>query len=82
MRSTTRRIGFLMAVTAAAIGLAATPAHADSVVATRTVNVCELATSVHLSTSTVKTHIARTLTKLDARDRIHLAVLAHRHGLA
>jgi DNA-binding NarL/FixJ family response regulator len=44
--------------------------------------VCELATSVHLSTSTVKTHIARTLTKLDARDRIHLAVLAHRHGLA
>jgi len=42
----------------------------------------EIATSLHLSQSTVKTHIARTLTKLDARDRIHLAVLAHRHGLA
>ena len=41
----------------------------------------EIATSLHLSQSTVKTHIARTLTKLDARDRIHLAVLAHRHGL-
>jgi DNA-binding NarL/FixJ family response regulator len=42
----------------------------------------EIASSLHLSQSTVKTHIARTLTKLDARDRIHLAVLAHRHGLA
>ena len=41
----------------------------------------EIATSLHLSQSTVKTHIARTLTKLDARDRIHLAVLAHKHGL-
>ena len=41
----------------------------------------EIATSLHLSQSTVKTDIARTLTKLDARDRIHLAVLAHRHGL-
>jgi DNA-binding NarL/FixJ family response regulator len=41
----------------------------------------EIASSLHLSESTVKTHIARALTKLDARDRIHLAVLAHRHGL-
>ena len=28
------------------------------------------------------THVARTLTKLGARDRIHLVILAHTHGLA
>lgn len=46
MRSATRRIGSLAAVTAAAVGLAAAPAHADTVVATRTVNVCENNTDV------------------------------------
>jgi hypothetical protein len=46
MRSATRRIGSLAAVTAAAVGLAAAPAHADTVVATRTVNVCEKDTDV------------------------------------
>ena len=41
----------------------------------------QIATKVFLSSNTVKTHIARTLTKLGARDRIHLVILAHTHGL-
>ncbi len=42
----------------------------------------QIAAKVFLSSNTVKTHIARTLTKLEARDRIHLVILAHTHGLA
>jgi DNA-binding NarL/FixJ family response regulator len=42
----------------------------------------QIATKVFLSSNTVKTHVARTLTKLGARDRIHLVILAHTHGLA
>ena len=42
----------------------------------------QIATKVFLSSNTVKTHVARTLTKLGARDRIHLVILAHNHGLA
>lgn len=41
----------------------------------------EIAQSLHLSESTVKTHVGRVLTKLDARDRIQAVILAHRHGL-
>jgi DNA-binding NarL/FixJ family response regulator len=41
----------------------------------------QIATKVFLSSNTVKTHVARTLTKLEARDRIHLVILAHTHGL-
>ena len=41
----------------------------------------QIATKVFLSSNTVKTHVARTLTKLGARDRIHLVILAHTHGL-
>jgi DNA-binding NarL/FixJ family response regulator len=42
----------------------------------------QIAARVFLSSNTVKTHVARTVTKLGARDRIHLVILAHTHGLA
>ena len=41
----------------------------------------EIATDLFLSESTVKTHVGRVLAKLDARDRVHAVVLAHRLGL-
>ncbi len=34
-----------------------------------------------VSTATVRTHVSRAMTKLYARDRAHLVVLAYRHGL-
>lgn len=42
----------------------------------------QIAKALFLSASTVKTHVARTLTKLEARDRIHLVILVHTHRLA
>lgn len=42
----------------------------------------EIAETLYLSESTVKTHVGRVLMKLEARDRIHLVILAHRLGLA
>lgn len=42
----------------------------------------EIAKSLHLSESTVKTHVGRVLMKLGARDRIHVVILAHRLGMA
>jgi DNA-binding NarL/FixJ family response regulator len=41
----------------------------------------EIARALFVSETTVKTHVARTLAKLGARDRIQLVVLAHRSGL-
>lgn len=41
----------------------------------------EIAQSLHLSESTVKTHVGRVLMKLQARDRIHVVILAHQLGL-
>ena len=41
----------------------------------------EIAQALYVSESTVKTHVGRILAKLDARDRIHLVILAHRLGL-
>jgi DNA-binding NarL/FixJ family response regulator len=41
----------------------------------------ELAAALHVSLPTVKTHVSRILTKLGARDRTQLVVLAYEAGL-
>jgi DNA-binding NarL/FixJ family response regulator len=42
----------------------------------------EIAAELHLSPYTAKTHVSRILTKLGARDRVQLVVLAYQSGLA
>jgi DNA-binding NarL/FixJ family response regulator len=42
----------------------------------------EVAEELTISPATAKTHVAHVLTKLDARDRIQLVILAHQCGLA
>jgi DNA-binding NarL/FixJ family response regulator len=41
----------------------------------------EIAASVFVSESTVKTHVGSILRKLDLRDRVQIVVFAHEHGL-
>jgi DNA-binding NarL/FixJ family response regulator len=41
----------------------------------------EIARALHISPGTAKTHVRHLLTKLDARDRVHLVIIAHRAGL-
>lgn len=41
----------------------------------------EIAEQLFLSESTVKTHVGRILFKLEARDRVHLVIMAHRWGV-
>ena len=41
----------------------------------------EIATRLHLSPLTAKTHVSRILTKLGARDRVQLVVIAYRTGI-
>ena len=42
----------------------------------------EIATKLTVSPLTAKTHVSRSMTKLNARDRAQLVVLAYEHGLA
>jgi DNA-binding NarL/FixJ family response regulator len=41
----------------------------------------EIADSLFMSPATAKTHVSRLLTKLDARDRVQLVVMAYESGL-
>ncbi|MFF0269000.1 response regulator [Kribbella sp. NPDC004536] len=41
----------------------------------------EIAAGLHIEVGTVKTHVAHLLTKLDARDRVQLVILAFRAGM-
>jgi DNA-binding NarL/FixJ family response regulator len=41
----------------------------------------EIAELLHMSVATVKTHVSRVLSKLDARDRTQLVVMAYQTGL-
>ncbi|GAB4010332.1 response regulator [Nocardioides ultimimeridianus] len=41
----------------------------------------EVAATVHLSESTVKTHVGAILRKLGLRDRVQIVVFAHEHGV-
>ena len=41
----------------------------------------EIAGDLHITVATVKAHVARLLTKLDARDRVQLVIIAYEAGL-
>jgi len=41
----------------------------------------EIAAALYITTGTAKTHVARLLTKLDARDRVQLVITAYQAGL-
>ena len=41
----------------------------------------EIAAELYLSAATVKTHVARILSKLDVRDRIQAVIVAYETGL-
>jgi DNA-binding NarL/FixJ family response regulator len=69
--------------------------HADKVTALLTYRECEvlhlvtaglsnaeIADHLHISPATAKTHVAHLLTKLDARDRVQLVIIAYQCGLA
>jgi DNA-binding NarL/FixJ family response regulator len=41
----------------------------------------EIATQLFISVATAKAHVARLFAKLDARDRVHLVIIAYENGL-
>jgi DNA-binding NarL/FixJ family response regulator len=42
----------------------------------------EIAKSLHIAETTVRTHLAHALTKLALRDRVHAVIYAYQHGLS
>ena len=42
----------------------------------------EIAERLHITAGTAKTHVGNLLTKLGARDRVQLVILAYRAGVA
>ena len=48
----------------------------------RGMNNDEIASELVISPATAKTHVAHLLTKLDARDRVQLVIIAYQAGLA
>ena len=42
----------------------------------------QIGQALHMSPATAKTHVGRAMAKLQARDRVHLAILAHQSGVA
>lgn len=42
----------------------------------------QIGETLYMSPSTAKTHVGRAMAKLQARDRVHLAILAHQSGVA
>ena len=54
---------------------------ADAVVA-RGLSNAEIAAELFMSHATAKTHVSRLLTKLDARDRAQLVMIAYELGVA
>lgn len=48
----------------------------------RGMNNTEIGRELHMAPATAKTHVSRALYKLQARDRVQLAVIAHQTGLA
>jgi DNA-binding NarL/FixJ family response regulator len=59
-----------------------TPREAEVLVTlARGMSNAEIATALHVGDATVKTHVARILTKLGLRDRVHAVIFAYEHGL-
>ena len=72
-------VGFLVALTSKLVNhFGVAPGH---VFATGMSN-AEIATRLCISPATAKTHVAHLLTKLDARDRVQLVIIAYQAGLA
>lgn len=44
-------------------------------------NNAEIGEALYISAATVKTHLARSMTKLGVRDRVHVVIAAYEHGL-